>query len=130
MFCKVPSNVWTRCPNKDYLSHDGECNPVASTINISPRTLSNSYIRNPEQRVKDFCTTCPTTLSDTFKIFIMKKRTPFTHPPSNGSSIKQFLNEYSSINFPSHSIPKSLHSTTTSWRPNPTPSVHIPPIHS
>ena len=39
MFCLFSSNVWTRCPNKDYLSHDGECNPLASVTNTLPEHL-------------------------------------------------------------------------------------------
>lgn len=31
------SNPRTRCPRKAYLSHDGECKPVASTATTSPR---------------------------------------------------------------------------------------------
>ena len=87
-----PSNVWTRCPNKDYLSHDGECNPVASDTNTSPEHLATLISGTRNKRQNNFVQHAPTPSPLPFDTRPhLQKSSTALYPPLCHSIIYQFI---------------------------------------
>ena len=104
------SNVWTRCPNKDYLSHDGECNPVASVTNTLPEHLvtlisetrnkgQNNFVQHAKHQLNKYL------LTPESKLY-------YPEPGTNAEIILQGMTSQPPTPF-SHTLQRIFHLITT-----------------